>query len=188
MNTVGIPHRGPLAHAEAGPHAHAVRPPWDIGRPQPAFVTLARAGAFRGRVLAARLGLDVTGIDLDEAALRIAERKLAERGLTARFLHLDARRLTELEGEPFGTVIDCELFHILDGADRAEYVHGLGSVLRPGGRHFMLCYSDAQPDVPHRVSLGDILAAFTAGWRIDSIEPATIDTSVHPTGVRGWLA
>jgi len=52
----------------------------------------------------------------------------------------------------------------------------------------VLCYSDAQPDVPHRVSLGDILAAFTVGWRIDSIEPATIDTNVHPTGVRGWLA
>ncbi len=42
--------------------------------------------------------------------------------------------------------------------------------------------------MPHRVSLGDILAAFTAGWRIDSIEPATVDTNVHPTGVRGWLA
>ena len=200
MNAAGFPHCGPLAHAEAGPHAHAVRPPWDIGRPQPAFVGLARAAAFRGRVLdvgcgtgehavlAAQLGLDVTGIDLDEAALRIAERKLAERGLTARFLHADARRLTELDGDPFGTVIDCELFHILDGADRAAYVHGLGSVLRPGGRYFMLCYSDAQPDVPHRVSLGDILAAFTTGWRIDSIEPATVDTNVHPTGVRGWLA
>lgn len=32
------------------------------------------------------------------------------------------------------------------------------------------------------------LAAFTTGWRIDSIEPATVDTNVHPTGVRGWLA
>ncbi len=146
------------------------------------------AGPVSTRSWPAQLGLDVTGIDLDEAALLIAGRKLAERGLTARFLHLDARRLTELDGEPFGTVTDCELFHILDGADRAEYVHGLGSGLRPGGRYFMLCYSDAQPDVPHRVSLGDILAAFAAGWRIDSIEPATIDTNVHHTGVRGWLA
>ncbi len=200
MNATDFPHRGPLAHAGAEPRPHAVRPPWDIGRPQPAFVTLARAGAFRGRlldvgcgtgehaVLAAQLGLDVTGIDLDEAALRIAERKLAERGLTGCFLHVDARRLTELDGEPFGTVIDCELFQILDGADRAAYVHSLRSVLRPGGRYFMLCYSDAQPDVPHRVSLGDIIAAFTTGWRIDLIEPATVDTNVHPTGVRGWLA
>ena len=200
MNTTGIPHCGPLARAEDEPCPSTGRPPWDIGRPQPAFVALARAGAFRGRVLdvgcgtgehavlAAQLGLDVTGIDLDEAALRIAERKLAERGLTARFLQVDARRLTELDGEPFGTVIDCGLFHILDGADRAEYVHGLGSVLRPWGRYFVLCYSDAQQDVPDRVSLGDILDAFTTGWRIDSIEPATVDTNVHPTGVRGWLA
>ena len=200
MNATVFPHYGPLAHRKAGPHPHTVRPPWDIGRPQPAFVALARTGAFRGSfldvgcgtgehaVLAAKLGLDVTGIDLDEAALRIAQRKLAERGLTARFLHADARQLTELGGEPFGRVIDCKLFHVLHGADRAAYVHGLRSVLRPGGRYVMLCYSDAQPDVPHCVSLGDILAAFTAGWRIDWIEPATVDTNVHPTGARGWLA
>jgi len=70
MNAAGFPRRGPLAHAEAGPRPHTVRPPWDIGRPQPAFAALARTGAFRGRildvgcgtgehaVLAAQLGLD----------------------------------------------------------------------------------------------------------------------------------
>ncbi len=39
-----MPH-GPLKDLYTTP------PPWDIGRPQPAFVALAEAGAIRGRVL-----------------------------------------------------------------------------------------------------------------------------------------
>jgi hypothetical protein len=52
----------------------------------------------------------------------------------------------------------------------------------------MLCYSSRQRDVPHRVSLADILDAFARGWQIASVEPATIDTNVHPAGARGWLS
>src|SRR2546421_3797464 len=66
-------------------------PPWDIGRPQPAYLELAQAGAVRGRVLdvgcgtgehalmAAGLGLEATGIDVAAAAIAIAERKARER-------------------------------------------------------------------------------------------------------------
>jgi SAM-dependent methyltransferase len=55
---------------------YTTAPPWDIGRPQPAFAGLARAGAIRGRVLdagcgtgehalmAAGSGQDATGIDI----------------------------------------------------------------------------------------------------------------------------
>jgi 2-polyprenyl-3-methyl-5-hydroxy-6-metoxy-1,4-benzoquinol methylase len=60
---------------------YAVTPPWDVGRPQPAFVALARAGAIRGRVLdvgcgtgehvlmEAELGLDVIGVDMVRTAI-----------------------------------------------------------------------------------------------------------------------
>jgi 2-polyprenyl-3-methyl-5-hydroxy-6-metoxy-1,4-benzoquinol methylase len=103
------------------PDLYASPPPWDIGRPQPAFLGLARAGLIRGRVLdagcgtgehtlmAAGLGLDATGVDLAASALRAAERKARDRRLTARFLRRDARRLAHL-GEYFDTVLDCGLF------------------------------------------------------------------------------
>src|SRR5436309_4815835 len=102
---------------------YAGRPRWDIGRPQPAFLALAEAGAIQGRVLdvgcgtgehvlmAAGLGLDATGVDLAAAALRAAEDKARDRGSTARFLVHDARRLADL-GESFDTVLDCGLVHI----------------------------------------------------------------------------
>jgi SAM-dependent methyltransferase len=188
----------------AGPDAlYADRPPWDIGRPQPAFAGLAGGGALTGRVLdagcgtgehtlmAAGLGLDATGIDLAATALRTAEQKARQRGLTARFLRWDALRLAEM-GESFGTVLDCGLFHLLDGHDRAAYTRGLRTVLVPGGRYFMLCISDAQPPggwgLVHRVSMGELIAAFDDGWQVGSIEPATLDVTAGPGAVRAWLA
>ena len=177
-------------------------PPWDIGRPQPAFRALADAGAFQGRVLdvgcgtgehtllAAGLGLAATGVDLATTALATAQHKARDRDRPARFLHHDARDLTEL-GESFDTVLDCGLFHIFTGADRAAFVTSLRSVLTPGGRYFMLCFSDEQsadgwPRV-HRVARSEITAAFAEGWRIDSIEPATIDITTDPAGIQAWL-
>jgi len=194
------PHAGYTA-AHGPDDLYASRPPWDIGRPQPAFLVLAEAGAIRGRVLdigcgtgehaimAAGLGLDSTGVDLAANALRTAEEKARDRGRTVRFLHHDARRLAEL-GESFDTVLDCGLFHIFDGDDRAAYVDGLRSVLPPGGRYFMLGFSDRQQGEwgrIHKLTRDEIEAAFVDGWRIDSVEPSTIDITTDPDGIRAWL-
>src|SRR5688500_15452734 len=92
-------HRDLLAESEA---AYATTPPWDIGRPQPAFAELAAAGALAGPVLdvgcgtgehvlmAAARGLDAVGIDIAPTAIRLAEAKAEGRGLPARFIVGDA--------------------------------------------------------------------------------------------------
>ncbi|MGW0765695.1 class I SAM-dependent methyltransferase [Streptomyces sp. NPDC002676] len=180
---------------------YASPPPWDIGRPQPEFRAPADAGEIRGRVLdvgcgtgehvlmCASLGLDATGVDLASRALEAARQKARDRGLTARFLHHDARSLAEL-GESFDTVLDCGLFHIFGDEDRAAFVDSLRAVLTPGGRYFMLCFSDRQPgdQGPRRVTRDEIASSFADGCRVDSIEPATIDVTTDPDGIRAWLA
>ncbi|WP_433448387.1 class I SAM-dependent methyltransferase [Streptomyces sp. CA-142005] len=196
----------PYSHAGSGtPWArpddmYASPPPWDIGRPQPAFLALAEAGDVQGRVLdvgcgtgehvlmCAARGLDATGVDLASRALRTAQNKAQERGLKARFLHQDARRLGDL-GELFDTVLDCGLFHIFSDEDRAAFADGLRTAVRPGGRYFMLCFSDRQPgdQGPRRVTRDEITSTFADGWRVDSIEPATIDITTDPEGIRAWL-
>ncbi|MEV6781736.1 class I SAM-dependent methyltransferase [Streptomyces sp. NPDC051098] len=202
---------GSPAHDDAGAtnswqwldDLYAIRPPWEIGRPQRALLELAQSGAIRGRVLdigcgtgehvlmCHDLGLDATGVDLAASALRVAEDKARTRGAAVRFLHHDARRLEEL-GEQFDTVLDSGLFHMLDPDDRAAFTHGLDAVLRPGGRYFMLCFSDREPGSPgahgpHRLTRHDITAVFADTLRIDSLEPATIEFTLDPAGIRAWL-
>ena len=181
---------------------YATPPPWDLGRPQSAFLELAERGAIRGRVLdvgcgtgehvlvCARRGLDATGIDLAVSALEVAREKARERGLSARFLCHDVLRVAEL-AESFDTVLDCGLFHMphFTPADRAAYVTGLASVLSDGGRYFMLCFSDRVPvdqGGPHRLTRDEITSWFADGWQVD-LEPATIEVTIDPAGRHAWL-
>src|SRR3954470_15183449 len=132
--------------------------PWDVGRPQPAILRLAGEGAFAGTVLdagcgtgenalqVASLGLPVVGVDVAETAVSIARQKAAARGITAEFLVADALRLDRL-GRTFETVLDCGLFHTFDGEERRDYVASVASVTSPGGRLYLLCFSDVGPEL-----------------------------------------
>ncbi len=180
---------------------YAGAPPWDIGRPQPAFLELADAGALKGRILdvgcgtgehalmAAARGLDVTGIDAAPAAIAIAEAKARDRRLAARFLVWNALDLTALD-ERSDTVLDSGLFHVFDDHDRARFVESLAGVTTPGASYYMLCFSDRQPGDwgPRRVSQQEIRASFARGWQVDSIQAATFDVTLDPAGVHAWRA
>ena len=177
--------------------------PWDIGRPQPAFVRLADDGLLSGRLLdagcgtgehvllAAAHGADAMGVDVSGLAIEKARAKAAERGLTARFEVADALHL-ELLGERFGTVIDSGLFHVFDDADRPRYLTSLASVVEPGGTYYMMCFSDRQPGVwgPRRVRREEIALAFSDGWAVESLAPDafTINRIEGITSASAWLA
>jgi SAM-dependent methyltransferase len=207
---LGAPGRGepvarPHSPADFDAMYQTAPPPWDIGRPQPAFLNLAHAGALRGRVLdigcgtgehalmAADLGLPATGIDTSPTAIEVAQKKATERrndrNQDVRFLVWNAMELPAL-GEQFDTVLDCGLFHTFDDADRARYVDSLRTIVAPDGRYFMLCFSDRLPGAmgPRRISQDEIRTSFADGWHIDSIEPATLDVSIFPAGASAWLA
>src|SRR5271154_6478086 len=117
----------------AGPPA-----PWDIGRPQPAFVRLADEGRLAGRLLdagcgtgenallAASRGADVTGIDVAPTAIARARAKASGRGLAAGFQGagpLGPGRLSL----GLGTGIHRGVFHVFGDDDRARYVASLAA-------------------------------------------------------------
>ncbi|QEL17791.1 class I SAM-dependent methyltransferase [Limnoglobus roseus] len=184
---------------------YAGQPRWEIGRPQTAL--LAVADRITGAVLDAGCGTGenalyfagrgqtVTGIDFLAEPITIAKRKAAERGLTATFLVTDALTLKELP-EVFDSAIDSGLFHVFGDEDRRRYVDGLASVLKPGGRLFLLCFSDQEPGAqgPRRVSRREIEDAFSRDWVVESIEssryevrPDPHDASFRDGGPRAWF-
>src|SRR5262245_61603570 len=195
-----------LPNRETFENLYAGKAPWDIGKPQPAFVKAA--GSITGSILDAGCGTGdialyfaerghkVTGIDFLPGPIERAKKKAGERGIAANFLVLDALRLDSLH-EQFDSVIDCGLFHVFSDEDRQRYVAGLAGVTRPGGRLFLLCFSDqeAGEQGPRRISEKELRAAFAAGWEVESIEPVRIEVrsdlegfSFTPGGPKAWFA
>ena len=170
----------PSRRADEFDALYASTPPWDIGRPQPAFSQLARTDQLRGRILdvgcgtgehalmAAALGLETVGVDAAPSAIAIAKHKAEERRLQVRFLVADALDLPSLAAT-FDTVLDCGLFHSFDDDERARYVDSLRAVIPIGGHYHMLCFSDRQPGDwgPRRIRSEEIVASFADGWRIE---------------------
>jgi ubiquinone/menaquinone biosynthesis C-methylase UbiE len=182
------------------------KPPWDIGRPQPAFVEVADrmtgaildagCGTGENALFFAQRGHAVLGIDFLEGPIREAMRKAKERGLKAEFVQKDALTLTEL-GRQFDTVIDSGLFHVFSDEDRALYVTGLAHVTKPGGKVFLLCFSDEEPGIqgPKRVSQREIRESFAEGWDVEEIRPSRLevrpdldDISFSEGGPKAWFS
>ena len=184
---------------------YAGQPRWEIGRPQKALLAVADritgavldagCGTGENALFFASRGRTVTGIDFMAEPLEWAKRKADERGVTATFHVMDALALKELS-EVFDSVIDSGLFHVFGDEDRRRYVEGLTSVLKPGGRLFLLCFSDAEPGTqgPRRVSRTEVEDAFSQGWVVESIEPSRYEVRPDPNdrsfadgGPKAWF-
>jgi cyclopropane fatty-acyl-phospholipid synthase-like methyltransferase len=184
---------------------YAGQPPWDIGKPQKAFIDLADhitgsvldAGCGTGdnALFFAGRGNKVTGIDFLEVPIQRAQRKATERGVQITFLVKDAMTLKNWS-ERFDSVIDSGLFHVFSDDDRRRYVEGLATILKPGGRLFLMCFSDEEPGTqgPRQVSKKELHAAFAKGWSIESIEPvrfevrpAVKDFTFSEGGPKAWF-
>jgi cyclopropane fatty-acyl-phospholipid synthase-like methyltransferase len=176
-------------------------PPWDIGRPQREIVRLAQTKQLSGSVLdvgcgtgenalyLASLGHETWGVDSSPNAIAKAKEKAQERRLAVRFLVRDALELGDL-GRTFDNVIDTGLFHIFSDEERPLYVLTIASVLRFGGRYYMLCFSDHVIDLlgPRHVTRREIRATFRNGWKINYIRAVRFEDNIHADGANAWLS
>jgi cyclopropane fatty-acyl-phospholipid synthase-like methyltransferase len=187
-------------------NAYTGKAPWDIGKPQAPFVAVADrvtspvldAGCGTGdaALFFAARGHRVTGIDFVDEPIRQARVKAAERGLAVEFLVKDALTMGDW-GERFASVIDSGLFHVFSDDDRQRYVEGLAVALEPGGRLFLMCFSDEEPGTegPRRVSPQELYDAFADGWEVESVQPARVEVNPEFTdvmfsegGPKAWFA
>jgi SAM-dependent methyltransferase len=184
---------------------YAALPPWEIGKPQKQFIDVADqisgsvldvgCGTGENALFFAERGHKVTGIDFLAEPISRAKQKATERSLAATFLVMDALALKEMP-EVFDSVIDSGLFHVFNDEDRRHYVEGLASVLKLGGKFFLLCFSDDEPGQqgPRRVSRKEIEDTFAVGWTVERIEasrfevrPNLKDITFSEGGPRAWF-
>ncbi|QLQ35760.1 class I SAM-dependent methyltransferase [Micromonospora robiginosa] len=163
------------------------RPPWEIDAPQPALAAVLDTGVRGPRALdvgcgtgelalaLARLGHDVTGVDLSPVAITSARAKAAAAGLPVRFEVHDATRLP-VSPTPYDSVFDSGLLHTLDrrGAAVGDYLALLPRLTAPGGAVFVLAVSPQAGE----------------GWGLDADalrsafpEPTWTHTTVEPIDV-----
>jgi cyclopropane fatty-acyl-phospholipid synthase-like methyltransferase len=169
--------------------------PWEVDQPKEAFVAIADrltgpildagCGSGENALFFAGRGHRVIGIDFVEEAIRRARRKAAERGLAVVFLVKDATALGDW-GERFGSAIDSGLFHVFSDDDRRRYIRGLAKVIEPGGRLFLMCFSDEEPGTegPRRVSRQELYDAFADGWEVESVQPVRCELNPEFTEVK----
>src|SRR5271170_2702791 len=177
-------------------------PPWDIGRPQPAFVGLEEAGEIVGRVLDvgcgtgenalyfASRGHATSGIDFAPTAVEKARAKATARGSTVIFRVASALELGSL-GEQFDTITDCGLFHTFLDQHRPQYAASLAAALTPRGRFFLLCFNEHEPTDwggPRRVTQEEIRSTFRNGWKVRWIREGRFETRFDGVAGRAWLA
>ncbi len=194
-------HGHPGGHPSRFGQAYDGTPPWDIGRPQSAIVELEEAGKIKGTVLDAGCGTgenalylagrghEVLGIDGVDRAIEKARQKAAERGVAAHFEVVDAVDLSNI-GRTFDTVIDVGLFHSFDDEQRLLWTKSLATVLAPGGRYFVVTFSDRVQfsGGPRRIRKGEFADTFKVGFRVVSVDESHLDSNRAMREVPAWLA
>ena len=182
--------------------AYRTTPPWDIGRPQPAFVGLVQAGELTGNTVLdvgcgtgenafylAQNGFSVVGVDLSTRAIVAAKAKAEEGKLKIDFRLANALSL-EFESGRFDNIIDSGLFHTFTDNDRISFAREIARVLTPNGRYFMLCFSDKEPTDwggPRRITKEEIEITFSPHFNINYIRDAYFATRIHDNGGRAYL-
>lgn len=179
-------------------------PAWDIGHPQPAFEVLVKDGEIKpgraldigcGRgdnaIMLAENGCDVTGIDLVGDAISDAKKKVAERHVKVNFLVGDVLKMDQLFREAeFDIVIDSGLFHEMTDEERPDFAQQLHRVLKPGGKYFMLCFSDKELGDcgPRRISKAEIEGTFTPLFDIIYIKDSAFHSRIRHSNSEAYSA
>jgi cyclopropane fatty-acyl-phospholipid synthase-like methyltransferase len=155
--------------------------PWHSGQPDRHLVRLVNEGKInKGRVLdmcsgdgtnsiyLASRGFEVYGVDVSGTAVRIARERCRKRKLAC--VYEEGNVLEPSFKGPFDFIFDRGCFHHISAAEKPEYVKVLKRLLRPGGRFFLLCFSDKNPPLEKNLTKEDIRGYFGRDFRIHYIK------------------
>ena len=183
--------------------AYIGTPPWDIGHSQSVFEALVKEGEIKpGRALDIGCGrgdnaimlaineCDVAGIDIVEDAIKDAKAKAIKHHVNVNFVVGNVLQMDRLFMEAeFDFVIDSGLFDAMTDEERPVFAQQVHRVLKPGGKYFMLCFSEKEHKVYglRQISIAEIELTFKSLFNIIYIKDSTFDTGVGPSSIKAYL-
>ena len=178
--------------------------PWERGGIPPALRELVEGPAALppGRALDIGCGTggpavylathswEVTGIDVVARALRRARQRAVAAGVSVRFVHADAARLTDDPsiGGDYRLLLDGGCYHGLDERQRATYARALGVVAAPDAALLLFALTPGGPARPRAFrGAGDeeLRARFEREWELVWKRPHP-GRSVFPGSSQLW--
>lgn len=158
------------------------RVPWHSGQPDKRLVQLVNQGRIpRGKVLdmcsgdgtnsiyLASKGFEVYGVDISDTAVKVARERCRKRNLSCSYEVGDVLN-PPFEGMRFRFVFDRGCFHHLTKTEKPRYVAKVKRLLLPGGKFFLLCFSDKNPPYAKNLTKEDIRGYFGRDFRIHFIK------------------
>jgi SAM-dependent methyltransferase len=125
---------------------------WDLGMPTPVFQRLAESGKFPpGKMLVicagrgydarmfARLKFQVTAVDFAEDAVK-EMKTLVDSNISMEVMQADLFDLPVFMKEEFDYILEYTCFCAIDPQRRADYIHSVSSLLKPGGIYIALAF------------------------------------------------
>ena len=158
--------------------------PWELGSPRDFLVDLVEKGMIRGRdaldtccglgtngLFLAEKGFDVTGIDISDKAVEIANQRAREAAIEgdARF-QVENFMTMAFEAMSFDVVLDVGCFHHVAQEDRQSFIENVHRVLRPTGRYLLMCFSDRMGQAWNHFSETQIRDLFSGRFEILLLE------------------
>jgi 2-polyprenyl-3-methyl-5-hydroxy-6-metoxy-1,4-benzoquinol methylase len=128
----------------------------------------------------ARLGFDVTAVDLSDSAVEKADARARREGVRVSFLQDDILH-TRVRGT-FDFILDRGCLEVLAPRDRPSYAETLASLAAPGGRLLLKCFSSRQDGDfgPYRFRPDQLRELFGRGFDVESVRETVYYGTVEP--------
>lgn len=138
-------------------------------------------------------GFDATGVDISEAAIKIAKRSALEKKRTCRFLVSDVLGDMKEIRETFDFAYDWELLHHIFPPDREKYVGNVFRLLPPQGIYLSVSFSEKSARFGgtgkyRKTPLGTVLYFSSEAEMISLFEPRFVLEELRTVDIPGKSA